>query len=56
MLEVANIFLESQDIARDNPAERSGMTTRAFHNCKNTIVREAKQCDEIMGMDLFLST
>ncbi|MFX1296565.1 MAG: zinc ribbon domain-containing protein [Promethearchaeota archaeon] len=57
-LKIAEIFLSTQDVARADPAKRSRMTTmvRTFRKCKEIIVREASQGDEIMGMYSLLST
>jgi len=57
-LNIGEVFLKTQNVARSDPAERSRMTTmeRAFRKCKDTIVREASQCDEIMGIYPLLST
>ncbi|NVM56190.1 MAG: hypothetical protein HWN66_21010, partial [Candidatus Helarchaeota archaeon] len=57
-LNIGAVFLKSQNVARSDPAERSRMPMmeRAFRNCKDTIIREASQCDEIMGIYPLLST
>ena len=49
---------ETQDVARPDPAERSRMTmmARAVRNCKDTIIQEASQRDEIIGIYPVLST
>ncbi|NVM28413.1 MAG: hypothetical protein HWN65_06190 [Candidatus Helarchaeota archaeon] len=50
--------IDSQDVARPDPAERHQMTMmeRAFRKCKDTIIREASQGDEIIGIYPLLST
>jgi putative transposase len=57
-LNIGEVFLKSQNVARSDPAERSQMTMmeRAVRNCKETIIREASQCDEIIGMYPLSST
>ncbi|NVM27360.1 MAG: IS200/IS605 family element transposase accessory protein TnpB [Candidatus Helarchaeota archaeon] len=57
-LNIAEVFLSTQDVARPDPAERSRMTmmARAVRNCKDTIIREASHRDEIIGIHPVLST
>ncbi len=57
-LNIGEVFLKAQNVASSDPAERSRMTMmeRAVRNCKDTIIREASQCDEIMGSYPLLST
>jgi putative transposase len=57
-LNIGEVFLKSQYVARSDPAERSRMTMmeRAVRNCKDTIIREAGQDHEIMGMYPLLLT
>jgi len=52
------MYRDAQNVARSDPAERSRMTMmeRAVRNCKETIIREASQCDEIIGIYPLLST
>ena len=57
-LNIGEVFLKTQNVARSDPAERSRMTMmeRAVRNCKETIIREASQDHEIMRIYLLLST
>jgi len=57
-LNIGEVFLKTQNVARSDPAERSRMTMmeRAVRNCKETIIREASQSNEIMGIYPLLST
>ena len=57
-LNIAEVFLNTQNVARPDPAERHQMTmmARAVRNCKDTIIREASQNDKIMGIYPVLST
>ncbi len=57
-LNIGEVFLKTQNVARSDPAERSRMTMmeRAVRNCKETIIREASQDHEISGIYPLLST
>ncbi|NVM54470.1 MAG: IS200/IS605 family element transposase accessory protein TnpB [Candidatus Helarchaeota archaeon] len=57
-LYIGEVFLNTQNVARPDPAERHQMTIteRAFRKCKDAIIREASQCDEIIGIYPLLST
>ncbi len=57
-LNIGEIFLNTQHVASSGPAERSQMTMmeRAVRNCKETIIREASQDHEIMGIYPLLLT
>ncbi|NVM29428.1 MAG: hypothetical protein HWN65_11365 [Candidatus Helarchaeota archaeon] len=52
------MYRDDQNVARPDPAERSRMTMkeRAVRNCKETIIREASQSNEIMGIYPLLFT
>jgi IS605 OrfB family transposase len=56
-LNIGEVFLKTQNVARSDPAERSRMTMmeRAVRNCKETIIREASQDHEISGIYPLLS-
>jgi|GEM_PF-847122 len=55
---IAEVYLDTQNVARSDPAERSQMTRmeRAFCKCKDTILQEASQGNEIMRQYPLLST
>ncbi len=57
-LNIGEVFLKSQHVARSDPAERSRMTMmeRAVRNCKETIIREASQDHELTGSYQLLYT
>ena len=57
-LNIGEVFLNTQNVARPDPAERHQMTMmeRAFRKCKDTIIREANQCAEIIGIYPLLTT
>ncbi|NVM55391.1 MAG: hypothetical protein HWN66_16915, partial [Candidatus Helarchaeota archaeon] len=55
---IGEVFLNTQNVARPDPAERHRMKImeRAFRKCKDAIIREASQCDELIGIYPLLST